>query len=390
MRGRLQLQEGRYALRELAGRIGSTDLRGEGAYVVREPRPLLTVNLECDLLKLSDLGPMVGVQTESRPGKLQATQGAVANRARAKATEQATRGDRILPSGSFDPERLRLIDADATLVAHRVDAPGPLPVDGLKATLRLRDAVLRLEPLELGLAGGTAVTQATLDARNEGALATQVRTQVRGVRLERLMPASKQVAPSAGRINADIELHGQGNSIADAAASAQGRIAAAVSAGRISNLLDAASGLNFGKVIPLLVGGDREVRINCGGVHFDVKDGQGASSLFVLDTAQTQILGAGRFDLDRERFEVEIEPKPKQPSLLSLRTPVRVHGSFTDPKIDVDKTPLLLRIGGAVALGAIAPLAALVPLIETGPGEDTNCRQVLAGAGTAKPGKSGP
>jgi len=62
---------------------------------------------------------------------------------------------------------------------------------------------------------------------------------------------------------------------------------------------------------------------------------------------------------------------------------VRVHGSFTDPQIEVEKTPLLLRIGGAVALGAVAPLAALIPLIETGPGENANCRQVLGAARTA-------
>ena len=384
IRGRLQLKEGRYAIEDLAGRIGSTDVRGSGAYVVREPRPLLTVNLECDLLKFADLGPLVGVQTESRPGKLQAGQAAVATRERARATEKATRGDRLLPAGTFDPERLRLIDADATLVAHRVDAPGPIPIEGLKAALQLRDAVLRVEPLEIGVAGGKAVTKATLDARTGPALATELSTQVRGIRLERLVPKSKRLAASAGRVNADLELRGQGNSIAQAAAAADGRIAAGVSAGEISNLLDAASGLNFGKVIPLLLGGDRSVRINCGGVHFNVKDGQGASSLFVVDTSQTQIVGAGRFDLDHERFELEVAPKPKEPSLLSLRTPVRVHGSFSDPQIAVEKTPLLLRIGGALALGAVAPLAALIPLIETGPGEDTNCRQVLAAAGAKK------
>jgi len=45
-------------------------------------------------------------------------------------------------------------------------------------------------------------------------------------------------------------------------------------------------------------------------------------------------------------------------------------------------TPLAMT--GALALGAVAPLAALIPLIETGPGENANCRQVLGAAGTRK------
>ena len=84
------------------------------------------------------------------------------------------------------------------------------------------------------------------------------------------MPDSKTIAKGAGRVGATLRLKGTGNSIADAAAKADGRIAATVVNGRISNLLDAASGLNGGKVLTLLAGGDKDIVINCGGVAFDV------------------------------------------------------------------------------------------------------------------------
>ncbi|HET7524604.1 MAG TPA: AsmA family protein, partial [Burkholderiaceae bacterium] len=45
LHGRLRRDGPRYALQELGGRIGSTDLEGEGSYVTREPRPLLIVQL---------------------------------------------------------------------------------------------------------------------------------------------------------------------------------------------------------------------------------------------------------------------------------------------------------------------------------------------------------
>jgi uncharacterized protein involved in outer membrane biogenesis len=185
-------------------------------------------------------------------------------------------------------------------------------------------------------------------------------------------------------MGATIKLKGSGNSVADAAAKSNGRISAAIANGRLSNLLDAASGLNGGKIITLLAGGDKTIKVNCGGMAFDVKDGIGTSSLFVVDTEQTQILGKGGFNLASERFDFEVSPKPKRVGILSLRTPLRVFGSFKKPDYSLEKGPLVERAVGAVALAAIAPLAALIPLLETGPGENTNCARVASEVGGAE------
>lgn len=388
LQGRLRRDGGRFAIDDLGGRIGSTDLRGQGSYVLREPRPLLTVRLHSELLDLSDLGPLIGLETKSRTGRPD-TQAAVTNRERASQSDRQLRGERVLPSGRFDPERLRAIDADVRLQAQRVRGLGRVPLDGFDATLRLQDAVLQLDPLTLGVAGGTLVSRATLDARQGGLLHSRLQAELRRLQLGRLVPAKSQLAKGAGRIDLAATLAGSGNSIADAAAQADGRIAAAMSEGRISNLVDAASSLALGRVLALLATGDREIALNCGAMVFDVQKGQGRSSLFVLDTAQTQVLGNGRFDLAQERFALHVEPKPKVPGLLSLRTPVNLQGSFSRAEVSLEKPPLLARAGAAVALAAVAPAAALLPLIEPGPGEDTPCAAVLreargAGAGPGK------
>lgn len=103
----------------------------------------------------------------------------------------------------------------------------------------------------------------------------------------------------------------------------------------------------------------------------------------VIDTQDTEIVGTGSFDLARERFDIRIEPKPKQMGILSLRTPVRAYGTFKQPDFQIEKGPLLLRAGGAMALAAAAPLAALLPLVETGPGTATNCGAVRREAAAA-------
>lgn len=384
LRGHLILKGKHYSMDDLAGRIGSTDITGRGAYIDREPRPLLTADLHSKLLKLADLGPLVGVQTRESGGKPAVSQAETRDRPAAKAAERAGDPGHILPAGSFEGSRLQKIDAEVDLEAGKLEVPHALPLESLRASLRLHDAVLKLAPLDFGFAGGTIASQVTLDAR-EPTLKSELQANFRRIRVDRLMPSSKEaIAKGAGLLGATIQLKGSGNSIADAAARSDGRISAAIAGGRISNLLDAASGLNGGKVLRLLAGGDKTIDVNCGGMAFDVKDGQGTSTLFVVDTEQTQILGSGTFDLAHERFDMTVQPKPKHMGILSLRTPVRLYGSFRQPDFEIQKGPLIARAGGVIALAALAPIAALIPLIETGPGVDANCAAVGREVGEAR------
>ncbi|RZL87469.1 MAG: AsmA family protein [Variovorax sp.] len=391
LQGHLVLKGNRYTMDDLAGKIGSTDISGKGAYIDKDPRPLLTADLHSKLLNIADLGPMIGVQTKASGGKPAVSQAETRTRPAAKAKDQAIDPNHMLPAGSFDGSRLQKIDAEVDLEATKLVVPQALPLESLRASLRLHDAILKLTPLDFGFAGGTIASQVRLDARGP-TIRSDVQINLRKVRMDRLIPESPTIAQGTGFVGAKLQLTGTGNSIADAAAKANGRIAATVANGRISNLVDAASGLHGGKVLQLLVGGDRLITVNCGGVVFDVTNGRGTSSLFVIDTEQTQILGTGGFDLEHELFDITVAPRPKDVGVLSLRTPVRLHGTFKQPDFEVVKGPLLARIGGALALAAATPLAALVPLIETGPGEETNCgavRRQVGAAATAE-AKSSP
>jgi uncharacterized protein involved in outer membrane biogenesis len=102
----------------------------------------------------------------------------------------------------------------------------------------------------------------------------------------------------------------------------------------------------------------------------------------VFDTEDVRIDGTGAVDLAAEQFELELRPQPKKPSVLSLRAPIHVNGSFRAARVAVS-AGALLRGGAAVALAAVNPLAALLPLIETGQGEDSNCAEVLAAVAPA-------
>jgi uncharacterized protein involved in outer membrane biogenesis len=80
-----------------------------------------------------------------------------------------------------------------------------------------------------------------------------------------------------------------------------------------------------------------------------------------------------------------VNPQTKALRLFTLRTPFYVRGSFKKPDLQLDKKVLALKGGAAAALAIVAaPAAALLPLINTGPGKDSPCAALLAQAG-AKP-----
>lgn len=380
--GHLILKGDKYTMDDLIGKIGSTDVSGRAAYLNRKPRPLLTADLHSKLMDMADLGPVVGVQTKGTGVKPKINQSQTSTKTAAAAAEKAADPHHILPAGSFDGSRLQKIDAEVNLEATKLKVPVKLPFESLRASFDLKNAVLKMQPLEFGFAGGIINSQITLDARKP-LINADVTVNMRRIHVAQLVPGNEAFAKGAGLMGATIQLRGNGNSIADVAAKSNGRISAAIANGRLSNLLDAASGLNGGKVITLLAGGDKTIAVNCGGMAFDVKDGVGKSSLFVVDTEQTQILGEGGFNLASEQFDFKVSPKPKRVGILSLRTPVRVFGSFKNPDYALEKGPLLVRAGGAVALAIVSPLAALIPLLETGPGESTNCARVASEVGSA-------
>jgi hypothetical protein len=69
-----------------------------------------------------------------------------------------------------------------------------------------------------------------------------------------------------------------------------------------------------------------------------------------FDTSDTVILGQGTLSLRDEELDLVLRPQPG---------------------------PLLARAALAAVLYAVAPPAALLALIETGPGEDVGCRSAV-------------
>jgi len=79
-----------------------------------------------------------------------------------------------------------------------------------------------------------------------------------------------------------------------------------------------------------------------------------------------------------EAIQMRLLPQPKDRSPLTLRVPLKIGGTFKDPSFSPEAAPLILRGAAAAALYSIAPPAALLALIETGPGKNIDCSPAAA------------
>ncbi|HET9025341.1 MAG TPA: AsmA family protein, partial [Burkholderiaceae bacterium] len=381
-RGRLRRDGDVYSYEDFKGTIGSTDVAGSARYELRKPRPLLTADLRSQKLDVADLGPLVGARTSGAAspsigmGKASSPAASNGGRAQANAPARSTRApDRVLPDSPFNLQKLNSMDADVRLSANRLGIPGQVPLQDFATRARVDSGVLTLEPLTFGFAGGNVVARIVLDASKEP-LAGMVSADFKRVKLRQLFPALERLKESGGLLGAQVRLEGRGNSVAALLGSASGTVTAGMAGGRVSELAVWLVNLNGGELIPLLFGGDRPTPIRCAAAALDVKDGVGRIGTFVFDTEESRIDGGGSIDFKNERVDVTLRPEAKKPGLLSIRGPIHVHGPFR--VVDFTVAPQSIARGlGAIALGIVNPILALLPLVETGPGEDTNCRAVL-------------
>jgi hypothetical protein len=94
----------------------------------------------------------------------------------------------------------------------------------------------------------------------------------------------------------------------------------------------------------------------------------------VLDTRDSVIWIDGSLSMASEAIDLRAVVSPKDFSPLTLRTPLRVRGSFAAPEVSLDKTPIARKLAAALLLALLNPLAALIPFIDPGDGTTTTTR----------------
>ena len=371
LRGELDREYGRWTYEDFKGKVGTSDIHGKLVYEGGKPRGKLSGNVASNKLVFEDLGPLVGADSNASK--------------KARGVEAVQPGGKVLPVEEFRTERWKAIDADVRYAADKIVREKTLPISKLSAHLIMKDGVITLAPLDFGVAGGTLRSTIRLDGSGAAGntIAATAKVSARHIQIKQLFPTIEQMQATVGQVNGDAQLSATGTSVASLLGTSNGEVKALVNQGTISKMLLEMAGLNVGNIVLTKLFGDKPVELNCLAADFDVKKGVMQSQVFVVDTKEAIINVSGNVNLGNEGMDLTVKPETKALRLFTLRAPLYVRGTFSDPDVSVDKKTLALKAGGAAVLATIAaPVAALLPLINTGPGENSDCAKLVALANT--------
>lgn len=363
----LEAKSKRFTYDNFSGKVGSSDIGGRLEYQTGVPRGKLSGKVVSKLLQFSDLGPLIGADSNA------------SKTARGVAPVQPT--GKVLPVEPFRTERWTAIDADVHYAAERIIRDKTLPIKKLSTHLILDNGVVSLVPLNFDMAGGNLSSTIKLDGsgrEGKNAIRATAKVSARHIKIKELFPTIPDLQATVGEINGDAQLSATGNSVASLLAASNGEVKTMIEQGTISKLLLEQMGLNIGNVVLTKLFGDKQVKLNCMATDFGVTNGLMQTRLFVVDTEEAIITADGTINLANEQLDLTLRPDTKELRIFSLRAPLYVRGDFNKPDVSIDKGVLALKAGGAIALGLAAPVAALLPLVNAGPGKDSACARLLA------------
>jgi len=345
--GRLQHAAGVWQLGDVKARIGQSKLGGDFAFDRRGPRSMLSGMLRGGPLRLADLGPAVGTDTPP------------------------SRAGRLLPDRKFDLPALNAMDARVAVALSQLDLGTTKlePLSPVNVSVVLESGVLTLDHLNAGVAGGVIAGSAQLDTRTDPPL-FQTSLDARGLAVERWLKFDVKAltkSPLTGKLQAEVDLKGQGSSTAALLGSATGPLRVRVQDGSVSHLLTEAVGLDIAQGLGMLIKGDDNLPLNCATLDGRFTSGVLRPRSAIIDNRDSRIDLDGTVSLKDETLDLRAVARPKDFSPLTLRAPVRVQGTLADPRVALEGKRLGGRAIAALALGALAtPAAALLAFVDPG------------------------
>lgn len=335
-------------------RAGSSDATGEARIDLAGTRPRLEARLESDLLNVMEWRP----------------------RGLAPAGSPPRGGGRLLGTEPFLPDGMGNVDLDVRLTAKELRTVDFTALD-LLVDLELKDRVLTVRPSNAQLFGGRIGLDAAVDARTA---TPQLRAKLTARSLDagQLSRALGATERLDGALDLNLDLTGRGGTPRSLAATLNGRATASLSNGRVANRHIEWIAADLLRVL-LPGGSESDTPINCAVGQFDIRAGLATAQALLVDTKRVVVTGTGTVNLGNETLALRLDPKPKEPSLLSLAHPMLVGGTLSAPTVRPDPAGIAKGIGGAALGLAMGPLGLLLPFVSAGAGDAHPCAKALSG-----------
>lgn len=345
---------------ELRVTSGQSDIRGLLSIDTASGRPKLDADFTSQLLRLADLG----------------------ERAAARGSEPESGTPLLLSNAMLKPSTVRRGDALVNFHARRVEV-GHIPMRAVAATMTIDQGILTVSSLSAEVLEGRLTAHLKLDANRETPSAA-VDLKITDLQLA-LLDRKGTPPPIDGLMRARVIVTGEGSSIHQVAATANGTVTAVLPHGTLRASLAELTGIDLRGLGLLIAKNAQETAVRCGVASFEAHQGTLAVKSLVVDTDHVLITGDGAVHLDTEALDLKLHGRPKSVRLIRIRTPVLVRGTLAHPSFTIQARHSVAQAAEAVTLGVVfTPLAAVLAFVDPGLAKDADCAALLAAAGQAK------
>jgi uncharacterized protein involved in outer membrane biogenesis len=366
--GNLDYVDKRIRFTKFAGVVGKSDLNGDISVDPGNQRPDVVMDLVSHRVDLNDLGGLIGATPGDRD-----TKGQSATQQREHAHDAAS--SKLLPDTPINLPKLNAADIHAKYRGERIEGRS-VPFDSIAFDIDVVDGAVRVHPASLAVGKGSIAANIALDPKEQG-------VRAKGDVDFRRLDVSRLMAPTgfqgAGLIGGKAEFDGAGRSVAQLLGEGNGDVKLFMQGGDLSAILVSLSGLQFGNALANALGVPSKTQMRCMVIDLPLQHGVLSTRTMLIDTDQSNINGSGTVNLKTEVLDYQLKTTPKHFSIGSLPAPIDIRGELKDPSILPDPATVAARGGAAVALGVLlTPLGALIPTIQLGLGEDSDCAKLIS------------
>jgi len=349
--GKLARHDTRFELNDLVATSGESDVHATvTSQMDRNGHTHVDVDLRSRRLRISDLG-------------LQA-----AGRAAVPQDEKP-----LFPEWEIRTDGIRHGDVQLSFHAHELDV-GRATFHAVAARMSVAQGIANIPTLTATIPDGKISAHIKFDAKPDIPKATLEAT-FSDLRLGQFSKTPQQ-PPIDGLLQGHLNLTGQGRSVHELVADANGTVTMTLPEGSLRKSLAELIGFDLRALGLMLTKNKEDTPIRCGIARFQAHRGMLTANTLIVDTDRMVITGGGSIQLGTEHMDLELQGQPKHVRLLRLQAPVNVHGTIKHPAFAADKDDRKFK------------------LVDPGHGKDVDCGALLAHAnadeGLRKSAPAGP
>lgn len=344
--------------------LNTAFLQTSGAFKAKKDGSVAVILKETKLGKKSRFTGDISVTTGLRPylnGRIKASRLDIT--------------DFVIPVGSSsnkkggDFDGLKAMNFDFDVTADRLDTPA-LSLQKMQMIAKARKGKLTLDLKKATAASGALGGTASLDASSSTPRASLDLSW-------KNFNYSQFIKQASGKADATLTLKTSGKTLDDMSSHINGKVHLFAKKGQMDT--GAIDFLATDLLTSLLPSFDKkgEMSLNCAVADFTLKDSVATAETLFIDSKRVLVKGKGTINLSSQILDMEFNPKPKDPALLSLATGVHVEGNWSNPDILPDAGDVGRKVGG-LALGAVTGGIGLIAGFgEKGASDKDRCAEYL-------------